>query len=134
MTRIQVVAAVIHGEHEGSPDHILISQRPNHLHQGGLWEFPGGKIEGHETPYQCLLRELKEELDIVVTKATPLMQITHDYADKKVSLDIWTVTEFNGLPLGVEGQEVRWVSLQDLPNFKFPAANQLILARLCDQG
>ena len=133
MARIQVVAAVIFGGQEGSPDHILISRRPDHLHQGGLWEFPGGKVEDHEVPYQGLLRELKEELDIVVTKAMPLMQITHDYPDKKVSLDIWTVTEFDGLPLGLEGQEVRWVRLKDLPSFKFPAANQPILARLCHQ-
>ena len=62
-----------------------------------------------------------------------MMEITHDYPDKKVSLDIWTVTEFNGLPLGVEGQEIRWVSLNDLPNFKFPEANQAILAHLCAQ-
>jgi len=130
MTRIQVAAAVIFGDYEGSPDHILISRRPDHLHQGGLWEFPGGKIEDHETPHQGLLRELKEELDIVVTKAVPLMQITHDYPDKKVSLDIWTVTEFDGLPIGAEGQEVRWVRLKDLPDFKFPVANHPILARL----
>ena len=82
---------------------------------------------------EALIREFKEEFNIVVTKASPMMQITHDYPDKKVSLDIWTVTEFNGLPLGVEGQEIRWVSLNDLPNFKFPEANQAILAQLCPQ-
>lgn len=134
MTRVKVVAAVIVGEHRGFPQHILISRRADHLHQGGLWEFPGGKIDGDETPHAALLRELKEELNMVVTKASPLMQITHDYPDKKVSLDIWTVTEFNGLPVGVEGQEIRWVSLQDLPNFEFPEANQAILGQLSPQN
>ena len=133
MTRVKVVAAVIVGEHHGFPQHILISRRADHLHQGGLWEFPGGKIDGDETPHAALLRELKEELNMVVTKASPLMQITHDYPDKKISLDIWTVTEFNGLPVGVEGQEIRWVSLQDLPNFEFPEANQAILGKLSPQ-
>lgn len=134
MTRVKVVAAVIVGERHGFPQHILISRRADHLHQGGLWEFPGGKIDGDETPHAALLRELKEELNMVVTKASPLMQITHDYPDKKVSLDIWTVTEFNGLPVGVEGQEIRWVSLQDLPNFEFPEANQAILGQLSPQN
>ena len=133
MTRVKVVAAVIVGEHHGFPQHILISRRADHLHQGGLWESPRGKIDGDETPHAALLRELKEELNMVVTKASPLMQITHDYPDKKVSLDIWTVTEFNGLPVGVEGQEIRWVSLQDLPNFEFPEANQAILGQLSPQ-
>ena len=67
MTRVQVVAAVIVGEHHGSPQHILISRRADHLHQGGLWEFPGGKIDGDETPYDALRRELKEELNVALT-------------------------------------------------------------------
>jgi len=113
---------------------VLLAQRPEGKAMAGLWEFPGGKIDGDETPHAALLRELKEELNMVVTKASPLMQITHDYPDKKVSLDIWTVTEFNGLPVGVEGQEIRWVSLQDLPNFEFPEANQAILGQLSPQN
>ena len=129
MRNIEVAAGILIDKNK----RILLAQR-SHLKIFPLqWEFPGGKIDGDETPYEALRRELKEELNIVVTKASPMMQITHDYPDKKVSLDIWTVTEFNGLPLGVEGQEICWVSLNDLPNFKFPEANQAILAQLCTQ-
>ena len=134
MKRIHVVAAVIYG----TPDKILISRRPDHLHQGGLWEFPGGKIEADETAYQGLVRELQEELAITVTAAAPFMQVSHDYSDKHVLLDIWQVKAFEGEARGVEGQECRWVMLSDLladhsetaSAYKFPEANKPILQKL----
>jgi len=139
MKRIHVVAAVIYG----TPDQILIARRPDHLHQGGLWEFPGGKIEADESAYQGLVRELKEELDITVTAAAPFMQVSHDYSDKHVLLDIWQVTAFEGEARGVEGQECRWVMLNDLlaehlsdtgtdtgSDYEFPEANKPILQKL----
>ena len=64
MKRIQVVAAIIYGDKNLYPNQILISRRAGHLHQGGLWEFPGGKIEHNEAPQQGLTRELEEELGI----------------------------------------------------------------------
>jgi len=137
MKRIHVVAAVIYG----TPDQILIARRPDHLHQGGLWEFPGGKIEADESAYQGLVRELQEELDITVTAAAPFMQVSHDYSDKHVLLDIWQVTAFEGEARGVEGQECRWVMLSDLlaehlsdagtdTAYEFPEANKPILQKL----
>ena len=143
MKRIHVVAAVIYG----TPDQILIARRPDHLHQGGLWEFPGGKIEAAESAYQGLVRELQEELDITVTAAAPFMQVSHDYSDKHVLLDIWQVTAFDGEARGVEGQECRWVMLSDLladhlsdtgadtgadtgSMYEFPEANKPILEKL----
>lgn len=132
MKRIHVVAAVIYG----TPDKILISRRPDHLHQGGLWEFPGGKIEADETAYQGLVRELQEELAITVTAAAPFMQVSHDYSDKHVLLDIWQVKAFEGEARGVEGQECRWVVLSDLlaessaTEYEFPEANKPILQKL----
>ena len=139
MKRIHVVAAIIYG----TPDQILISRRPDHLHQGGLWEFPGGKIEADESAYQGLVRELKEELDITVTAAAPFMQVSHDYSDKHVLLDIWQVNAFEGEARGVEGQECRWVMLNDLlaehlsdtatdtgSAYEFPEANKPILQKL----
>jgi len=132
MKRIHVVAAVIYAA--PSMSQILIAKRPNHLHQGGLWEFPGGKVDQDESPRQALVRELQEELDINVTTAEPMMQLSHDYTDKQVLLDIWKVTGFEGQARGVEGQECRWVSLTEIvadnSEYQFPAANRAILARL----
>lgn len=130
MKRIHVVAAVIYG----NSDQILIARRPDHLHQGGLWEFPGGKVEAGEGAYDGLVRELSEELGIKVTAANPFMQVSHDYTDKQVLLDIWQVTAFEGQARGVEGQECRWVALGELLNdasaYQFPDANKPILQKL----
>ena len=130
MKRIQVVAAVIYGDKNQYPNQILVSRRAGHLHQGGLWEFPGGKIEHNEAPQQGLTRELEEELGIRVTHAEPLMKIHHDYADKKVSLDIWSVSAFEGEARGMEGQEIAWVPVDQLMNYDFPEANRAILEKV----
>ena len=133
MKRIHVVAAVIVSADQ---QQIFISRRADHLHQGGFWEFPGGKVEADESPESALARELFEELDIRVETAQPYMQVEHDYPDKQVFLDIWQVDSFTGTARGKEGQECRWISLQELlieqPErlFHFPAANQPILDRL----
>jgi len=114
---------------------ILIAQRPDHLHQGGLWEFPGGKLETGETPRQALDRELQEELDIQVERASPLMTLRHDYPDRRVRLHVWRVERFSGTPQGLQGQPITWVSRSDLPEYEFPAANGPIVtaARLPDR-
>ena len=134
MKRIQVVAAVIFQFNktlaQSENNHILIARRADHLHQGGLWEFPGGKVEKGETHHQSLVRELQEEINITITSASPMMQISHDYIDKSVTLDIWKVIEFEGNPEGAEGQEIRWVSMDELRDYDFPAANQPILQKL----
>lgn len=113
---------------------ILIAKRPQHLHQGGLWEFPGGKVSANETVDQALKRELFEELGITVIQAQPLMQIQHDYTDKQVFLDIWTVTVFSGEARGLEGQQCQWINLQHLlspeSDYEFPEANKAILEKL----
>ncbi len=137
MKRIHVVAAVIVSADQ---QQIFISRRADHLHQGGFWEFPGGKVEADESPESALARELFEELDIRIETAQPYMQVAHDYPDKQVFLDIWQVDSFTGTARGKEGQECRWVSLQELlieqPErlFHFPAANQPILERLAMVG
>ena len=115
-------------------DQILIAKRPQHLHQGGLWEFPGGKVSSGEAIEHALARELFEELGISDIQAEPLMHILYDYSDKKVYLDIWIIHEFSGQAQGKEGQQCEWVNLQDLlssqSQYQFPAANQPILERL----
>ena len=110
-----------------SKERILISHRHQHLHQGGLWEFPGGKVEVGETVEAALSRELEEELGIEVISATPLLKIEHDYGDKKVLLDVWKVVEFIGVVKGREGQQCAWVEKTELADFDFPAANSAIL-------
>jgi len=106
---------------------VCISLRPDHLHKGGYWEFPGGKIELGETTERALVRELSEELGIVVIKAEPLLQISWSYPEKDVLLDVMTVVDFSGEPIGREGQEVRWVECDELDKYRFPEANTKIV-------
>jgi 8-oxo-dGTP diphosphatase len=106
---------------------LLISLRNESLHQGGLWEFPGGKVEAFETIEQALIRELKEEMDIVVQAAVPLITINHQYPDLAVQLSVFTVEHYEGEVKSCEGQPILWVSPNDLVNYSFPAANQPII-------
>lgn len=124
MKRIHVAAAVIRAE----DGRILIARRADDQHQGGLWEFPGGKVEPGETVQAALARELEEELGIRPTVARPLIQVHHDYPDKQVLLDVWEVSAFVGAPHGAEGQPLAWVSARQLLEYQFPAANQPIVA------
>lgn len=109
---------------------ILITRRPDHVHQGGLWEFPGGKVEADETVEAALRRELHEELGITVRAAEPLLRIRHVYPDKTVLLDVWRVTAWRGEPHGREGQPLTWALPAKLAEFAFPAADESIIARL----
>ena len=120
---VQVAAAAIFNP----AGEVLLARRPPGTHQGGLWEFPGGKLEAGETPRQALSRELHEELDIHVQQCRPLIRLRHDYPDKSVLLDVWRVDGFSGVPRGCEGQAVEWVAVADLPARAFPAANLPIL-------
>ena len=113
-----------------SAGEVLLARRPVHLHQGGLWEFPGGKVESDEHVIDALIREFEEEVNLSLTNFEPLMEIEHHYDDKSVRLDVWKVTEFEGEPKGNEGQEVRWVELADLHEYCFPEANIAIVKRL----
>lgn len=122
MKRILVAAAVIRCEGK-----ILVARRPADKHQGGLWEFPGGKVEAGEPVAAALVRELEEELGIVATAFRPLIRITHDYPDKSVCLDVWEVSSFTGEAHGREGQPVRWVRPDELRPEDFPAANRPII-------
>ncbi|KAF1051256.1 MAG: 8-oxo-dGTP diphosphatase [Stenotrophomonas maltophilia] len=131
MKRIHVAAAVIRGD----DDQVLIARRPEDKHQGGLWEFPGGKVEADEPVEAALSRELQEELGIRVERARPLIRIAHDYPDKSVLLDVWEVSAFSGEPHGAEGQPLAWVRPRELGDYEFPAANAPIVqaARLPDR-
>ena len=111
---------------------ILIALRPKDTHQGGLWEFPGGKVELGESVNQALSRELLEELGLQFESCRPLIEVCHDYSDKSVRLDVWWVERLSGDCLdqseGKEGQSIQWVSAAALSEYSFPQANQAIIA------
>jgi 8-oxo-dGTP diphosphatase len=130
MKIVEVAAGVIYNP-EGE---ILIAKRADNQHQGGLWEFPGGKIEQGESAQQALARELYEELAIKVSASEPLVRIAHDYTDKSVVLDVWCVTAFSGEARGVEGQPLAWVSVDQLTDYEFPAANEPIIAAVLERA
>jgi 8-oxo-dGTP diphosphatase len=122
--RVEVVAAIV----VDSQHRILMAQRADWQHQGGKWEFPGGKIESGETHTQALARELKEEVDVQIDQqACELFKaVHHDYSDKQVSLYFYLVKDFSGTAKGLEGQPVMWVNAQTLPQMAIPDANQAI--------
>ncbi len=109
---------------------ILISKRLAGAHQGGLWEFPGGKFESHETAAQALSRELFEELNIKAENSSPLIKVSFDYPEVKVHLHVRTVDNFVGEVIGREGQLFKWVSLQEINEYQFPEANKAILSAI----
>ncbi|WP_105167319.1 8-oxo-dGTP diphosphatase MutT [Pseudoalteromonas sp. T1lg23B] len=109
---------------------VFVSKRAEHQHQGGLWEFPGGKVEAQESIFHALQRELAEEVNITVHSSQPLMRIEHDYGDKQVCLDIHLVEDFSGEAKGLEGQLCQWISIEGLHELSFPEANKEIVAKL----
>ena len=123
---IHVAAAAIVNEN----GEVLITRRAEDAHQGGLWEFPGGKLEAGETVEQALVRELDEELGIQLRSFRPLIKVTHHYSDKSVMLDVWKVDDYNGTPTAQEGQPVRWHSIEQLDAAIFPAADVPIIQAL----
>lgn len=122
MKQIHVAVGVI--ERDGK---IFITRRPEHLHQGGKWEFPGGKVEQGESLFEALQRELEEELGIKSLRSEALVTVQHDYGDKRVKLETHWVRDFEGEPKGLEGQEGLWVPIDKLSDFEFPEANLAIL-------
>lgn len=112
---------------------VLIAQRPTGKHMAGGWEFPGGKLQVDETPLAGLRRELAEELGITVQQADWLASCQHDYSDRRVSLELWTVTAFDGQPQSLDGQALRWVNLSDLDSAGLLPADKPLVAALLDK-
>ena len=116
-----VVAAIIW--QPGNDHKFLISKRQKGKHLEGFWELPGGKIEPGESRRQALERELREEIDIVPVKVRGFKQVSHQYEDRNILLDVWEVASFNGNVIPREGQELRWIAIDDLDRFQFPEAD-----------
>jgi 8-oxo-dGTP diphosphatase len=108
----------------------FLTKRLDSAHQGGKWEFPGGKVEKGETVAQALHRELQEEIAIDTLSCYPLIEISHDYGDKKVLLDVYVVDNFQQEPIAQECQQSGWFSLEELVNLDFPKANAAIIEKL----
>lgn len=111
-------------------NYCLLSKRAFDAHQGGLWEFPGGKVEALESVEQALQRELQEELGVVVKTSTPLISVEHSYTDKTVVLHTHLIEEFSGEPNACEQQPLQWVAINELDKFEFPEANAAIVKAL----
>ncbi len=111
---------------------VLIARRPGHVHQGGLLEFPGGKVEAGESVQQALVREIREETGLQVTQGSlaPVIEVRHDYGDKQVFLDVWQTSSAEGDAEGREGQEIRWLDVRELADADFPVANRPIIRAL----
>jgi len=123
---VQVAVAIIVNQ----DNEVLISLRPNSSHQGGLWEFPGGKLEVGESVEDALKRELLEELNIDLLESQSFKIIQHQYADKTVQLNIYIVSSFRGEAKGAEGQLIEWKAIDQLNPLDFPAANYNVIHSL----
>ncbi|MGH8553248.1 MAG: Nudix family hydrolase [Methylococcales bacterium] len=126
MQWLQVAVGVV----SDSSGKILISRRHPASHQGGFWEFPGGKIAAGESIVAALGRELEEELGIKVESASPLIRIHHRYPDIAVVLHVYRVEAYASRARGREGQKIRWIEQRELHRFEFPKANLPILSAI----
>ena len=113
---------------------VLIAQRPEGKQLAGLWEFPGGKVEPGETPEQCLIRELKEELGIDVNEAclAPFVFTTHAYDSFHLLMPLWLCRRWSGVVQALEHQAVAWVKPVRLSDYPMPPADEPLVAGLRD--
>ena len=109
---------------------ILIDRRKPDGLLGGLWEFPGGKVEGEETIADCIQREIREELGIEIAVGDRLVVVDHTYSHFRVTLNVHNCQHLSGEPQAIECDEIRWVTLAELDQFPFPKANLQIIQAL----
>ena len=134
MAVLQVAVGVAFRVHPGGSGQaqVLVARRAPDAHQGGLLEFPGGKVEPGESVAEALIREFREEvaLEIDPVQLEPLITIEHDYGDRAVRLEVRRIRAWSGEARGLEGQPVEWRALEELHDEDFPAANRPILRAL----
>lgn len=126
-TRIVPVAAGVLTDASGR---VLLARRISGRDLAGAWEFPGGKIERHETAEEALKRELKEELGIDVLATEPLMSVPQHTGNKSIKLDVFKVTKYTGQPRGMENQALAWVPNNKLTSYPMPPADMPVVAAL----
>jgi 8-oxo-dGTP diphosphatase len=123
-------AFVVAGALFDAQGRLLLAERPPGKHMAGGWEFPGGKREPNEERFETLKRELYEELGIEIVAAEPLVTYSHEYADRTITLDLWFVTRYEGAPKSLEGQNLRWVRLDQLDSVGLLEADAPMVAPL----
>jgi 8-oxo-dGTP diphosphatase len=111
---------------------VLIAQRPQGKPMAGLWEFPGGKVESGERPEVCLIRELREELGIVVKEEclAPLTFASHAYPDFHLLMPLYVCRRWEGFVEAREKQELKWVRPNELRNYPMPPADEPLISHL----
>lgn len=125
----EVVAALI-----WQGERFMICQRPAHKARGLLWEFVGGKLEPGETKAEALARECREELDLEVAVGELFMEVEHVYPDMTVHLSLFHCTVTEGVPKMLEHQDLRWIRVEEIPQYEFCPADVEILERLMQEG
>jgi 8-oxo-dGTP diphosphatase len=128
VTRILVVAAVIERD-----DRFLVTRRQDGVHLAGFWEFPGGKVADGETHTAALCREIHEELDVEVVVRDLVLETSHPYPERIVTLFFYRC-DLIGTPRPMMGQEMRWVARGELPSLSFPPADDELIRRLSGGG
>ena len=111
-------------------DKFMICQRPAHKARGLLWEFVGGKVEPGETGEQALVRECREELAVTVAPADVFMDVVHQYPDLLVHLTLFNASITEGVPQKLEHNDIRWITVDEIPDYEFCPADRDILRRL----
>lgn len=126
---IVVVAAVI----RDAQNRILLAQRLEGSHMGGLWEFPGGKVEAGESPEAALRRELREELGVSSVIGDPITFAVHEEPGMNILLLFYSVSVGDQNPVASEGQEIAWVARRELGSHPMPPADAELVRRLVDE-
>lgn len=125
----EVVAALI-----WKGNQFMICQRPAHKARGLLWEFVGGKVEPGETKEQALVRECWEELAVTVQVGEIFMEVTHEYPDLTVHLTLFHASIQEGAPQLLEHNDIRWITVEEIDQYSFCPADEVILERLKGEG
>jgi 8-oxo-dGTP diphosphatase len=121
----EVVAALIWDK-----DKFMICQRPADKARGLLWEFVGGKVEPGETKEQALIRECQEKLAVTLNVDSEFMNVTHEYPDISIHLTLFNAAIANGTSQKLEHNDIRWITAQEIPQYKFCPADEVILQRI----
>ncbi len=121
----EVVAALIWDN-----DRFMICQRPKNKARGMLWEFVGGKVEPGETKEQALIRECREELAIKLSVRDEFMNVVHEYPDLTVHLTLFNAVIAKGMPQKLEHNDIRWITVSEIPGYEFCPADETILTRI----
>ena len=121
----EVVAALI-----WNGSRFLICQRPAHKARGLLWEFVGGKVEPGESKEQALARECQEELAVIISVGEVFMEVDHDYPDLNVHLTLFNAAIIEGTPQMMEHNDIRWITPEEIPQYEFCPADEIILRKL----